>query len=558
MGFVLSIFGGRLVQLQVVDDSAYAAAAEEQRVRTVTLPATRGDITTREGATLATTVERKTVYADPELLQRTEDPRAAAERLAPLLETPVDHLETQLRTPNDRYVVLQRSLPPETAAEIMSLDLVGIATEPERERIYPADSLAGNILGFVGADGDGAAGLEYGMNGLLAGEDGKKVVEIGRQGQQIPAASGYRDAPQPGRGVRLTIDRDVQWKAQQALARQVRQTKATRGSLVVMDPRTGRVLALATAPTVDPNSPGDSPAKHRGNPPLQHVFEPGSTAKVMTMAAALEGESTPRTPITVPPVLRVHGESIRDSYPHGTERMTVAGVLAKSSNIGTAKLGREVGPQRLYRMMRDFGLDRPTGIEFPASTSGIVPPPEQWDGVSKYTIPFGQGVAVNAVQMASVYATIANDGVRVQPSLVAGTAGADGGFASAPESNERRVLSPPSARQLGRMLEAAASERGTGAAAQIDGYRIAGKTGTAQRVDPACGCYRGYNATFTGFAPADDPQLVVQVSLHDPEEGHAGGEVAAPVFQDVMSFALKTLQVPPTGTEPPTVPLRPG
>lgn len=557
MGFVLSIFGGRLVQLQVVDDAAYASAAEDQRVRAVALPATRGDITTRDGATLATTVKRKTVYADPELLQRTEDPRAVAGRLAPLLERPVGRLEEQLRTPDDRYVVLKRSLPPDTAEEIMSLDVTGIGTEPEQQRTYPAGSLGGNITGFVDADGAGAAGLEYGRNDALAGEDGKEIVETGRQGQQIPAAGGYRDAPQPGRGLRLTIDREIQWKAQTALARQVRQTDAARGSAVVMDPGTGRILALATAPTVDPNNPSDTPDKHRNNPPLQHVFEPGSTAKVVTMAAALEGKFTPRTPVTVPPALRAHGETIRDAFSHGTERLTVAGVLAKSSNIGTAKLGQKVGPQRLYRTMRDFGLGRPTGIDFPASSAGIVPPPEDWDGISKYTIPFGQGVAVNAVQMASVYATIANGGVRVDPSLVAGTTGAEGGFTSAPEPTKRRVLGPRTAEQLGKVLEAAASERGTGAAAQIDGYRVAGKTGTAQRVDPACDCYRGYNATFTGFAPADDPQLVVQVALHDPQRGHAGGDVAAPVFQDIASFALKSLEIPPTGAEATTVPLRP-
>lgn len=557
MGLVLSVFGGRLVQLQVVDDAAYASAAEDQRVRAVTLPATRGDITTRDGATLATTVERKTIYADPELLQRTEDPRAAAERLAPLLEMPADRLEKQLRTPNDRYVVLKRAVSPEKAAEIVGLDLAGIATEPEQQRVYPADSLAGNILGFVGADGRGAAGLEYGRNGLLAGEDGKKVVEIGRQGQQIPAAGGYRNAPQPGRSVRLTIDREIQWKAQQSLARQVRRTEAASGSAVVMDPATGRILALAAAPTADPNSPSDGPDGTPGNPPLQHVFEPGSTAKVVTMAAALEGKFTPRTPVTVPPVLRVHGETIRDAYSHGTERMTLAGVLAKSSNIGTAKVGQRVGPQRLYRTMREFGLGRPTGIEFPASTSGIVPPPGKWDGVSRYTIPFGQGIAVNAVQMASVYATIANGGVRVEPSLVAGMTGADGGFRSAPEPGERRVVSSQTARQLGGMLETAASDRGTGSKAQIGGYRIAGKTGTAQRVDPACGCYRGYNATFTGFAPAEDPELVVQVAVHDPESGHAGGDVAAPVFRDIMSFAVKSLRIPPTDTKAATLLLRP-
>lgn len=557
MGMVLSILGGRLVQLQAVDDARYAAAAEEQRIRTVQLPATRGDITTRGGATLATTVKRKTIFADPWLLQRNEDPAAAAEKLAPLLEMPVADLEAQLRTPDDRYIILKETVEPERAAAIMRLDITGIGTEPERKRVYPADSLAAGVLGFVDAQGEGVAGMEAALNRRLDGKDGKKIVEIGLNGRQIPAASDYRRPPEPGRDVRLTIDRDLQWKAQQAIARQVRATGAARGTVTVMDPNTGEILAMASAPTFDPNDPGDTSAEYRGNPQLQHVFEPGSTAKVLTMAAALEGSFTPTTPVTVPPVLDVYGEIIHDAHSHGTIRRTLAGVLAKSSNIGTALVAQKVGMERLYDVMRDFGLGRPTGIEFPASTDGILPPPDEWDGVQEYTIPFGQGIAVNAVQMASVYATIANGGVRAEPSLVAGSANVDGAFTPAPEPDKRRVISEESAEQLTGMLEAAASERGTGANARIPGYRIAGKTGTAQRVDPECGCYRGHNAMFSGFAPAGDPQLVVQVVLHDPQRGHYGGQVAAPVFRDVMSFALKSREIPPTETKPAMLPLRP-
>ncbi len=556
MGLVFSIFGGRLVQLQVIDDAAYAAAAAEQRLRKVTLPAARGDITTRDGATLATTVKRKTIYADPELVQRAGDPAAIAARLAPLLEVPAHRLEKKLRKPHDRFVVLKRAVPPGEAREVTRLNLIGIGTQPEQRRVYPADSLAAAVVGFVQADGHGAAGIEYALDGVLAGKDGKKIVQIGRRGQHIPAASDYRRLPQPGRDVRLTLDRDIQWKAQQAITEQVRRTKAKRGSVIVMDPDTGEILAMAVAPTFDPNRPGAAPARYRDTPPLQHVFEPGSAAKVLTMAAALEGSFTPATPVTVPPALHVSGETIHDSHYHGTLRLTLAGVLAKSSNIGTALVAQQVGAQRLYRTMRAFGLGRPTGIEFPAATDGVVPPPGEWDGLRKYTIPFGQGISVNAVQLASVYATIANGGVRVEPSLVAGTA-AGGDFEPAPEPERRRVISAKSARQLTRMLEAAASERGTGSKAQVPGYRIAGKTGTAQRVDPDCGCYRGYNAVFAGFAPAGDPQLVVQVVLHDPERGHYGGQVAAPVFRDVTSFALKSLEIPPAGKEPRKLPLRP-
>lgn len=557
MTVVMVIFTGRLVQLQVVSDAKYAAAAEQQRLEKVTLPATRGDIATRNGATLATTVKRKTIFADPALVQRLEDAHKAATQLAPLLEMPVAEVEEQLRTPDDRYVVLRQTVEPALARRIMELDIDGIGTKPERQRVYPSGKLAANIIGFVGSDGVGAVGLEYGMNDVLAGKDGKKIVEIGRRGQAIPSASDFRRPPQPGRDVRLTIDRDLQWKAQQAIAKQVRKTKAQRGSVIVMDPETGEILALAVAPTFNPAQPAETPSKYWNNPPLQHVFEPGSTAKVITMAAALEGSYTPATKVTVPPVLRAYGETIHDAHAHGTVHMSLAGVLAKSSNIGTALVAQQVGAKRLYHAMRDFGLDRPLDIGFPGATDGKVPPPEEWDGINQYTIPFGQGISVNAVQMASVYATIANGGVRVSPSLVAGTQGAEGEFEPAPEPERRRVVSKKTAHQLTRMLELAASERGTGANAQIQGYRIAGKTGTAQRVDPDCGCYRGYNAMFSGFAPAGDPQLVVQVVLHDPQRGHYGGQVAAPVFRDVMSFALKSLEIPPSGTEPAKLPLHP-
>lgn len=543
MALVLSIFGGRLVQLQVIDDAAYAAAAKQQRLRSVPLPATRGDITTRGGALLATTVKRRTVYADPVLVRRVHDPRAVAAKLAPLLELPPAEIAEELRKPEDRYVVLKRYVAPRRADKIGGLSLAGIATEPARERSYPAGTLAANIVGFVQADGDGAAGLENGLDDVLAGRDGKKVVQIGMHGQQIAPAGTNRREPRPGRDVRLTIDRDMQYRAQRAITRQVRATQAERGSVIVMEPATGQILAMAVAPTFDPDHPGEVPSSYRDNPPLQHVFEPGSAAKILPIAAALEGRFSPTTPVTVPPVLRVAGETIHDAYRHGRIRMTLAGVLAKSSNIGTALIGQKVGATGVYRTMRGFGLGRPTGIDFPAASTGSLPPPEEWDGLRRYTIPFGQGVSVNAVQLASAYATIANGGVRVPPSLIAG------GSAGAAEAR-RRVVSKKTAQQLTRILEVAASERGTGAQAQVPGYRVAGKTGTAQRVDPRCGCYRGHNAVFSGFAPASDPRLVVQAVLHNPQRGHSGGQVAAPVFRKVMSFGLKSEEIPPTGTEP--------
>ncbi|MGH3320225.1 MAG: peptidoglycan D,D-transpeptidase FtsI family protein [Streptosporangiaceae bacterium] len=556
-GCVLTIFCGRLVQLQTVDAAAYATQAKQQRLRTIALPAPRGDVTGAHGHTLATTVDARDIYADPTLV---DDGQATAEKLGPLLDIPAKQIEEQLRTPG-RYVVLKRQVSPKLARRVLSLDLPGIGAQPDSKRVYPNGKLAANLLGFVGRDGHGLAGLEHGLDGVLSGRDGKETVQIGAHGQRIPMSEHELRKPEPGRDVRLTIDRDIQWKAQRAIARQVRATRAESGTAIVMDPKTGKVLAMAAAPTYNPNHPEDYPDSVRGNPPLQDVYEPGSTNKVITMAAALEDTRlTPRSPITVPPILYRGGEAFHDAESHGVWHLTLAGVLAKSSNIGTILVSEKVGVHGLYRYLRSFGFGRETAIRFPGESGGLLPPLKDWHATRRYTVPFGQGVSVTATQMASVYATIANDGVRVDPTLVAGTsdeAEAGGGedFVPHPPPGDHRVVSAKTANQLTAMLEEVTTDEGTAPAAEIPGYLVAGKTGTADRVDPDCGCYRGYTASFVGFAPAKDPRLLVEVVLQDPIRGHYGGQVAAPVFQDVMSFALQSLGVPPTGGKPPKLPL---
>jgi cell division protein FtsI (penicillin-binding protein 3) len=259
--------------------------------------------------------------------------------------------------------------------------------------------------------------------------------------------------------------------------------------------------------------------------------------------------------VTVPPTLRLVSHTFHDAEKHGTEHLTAAGVLAKSSNIGTILVSQRVGAQRLYNSLRAFGLGEKTGIGLPGESGGILPPVDAWNGTQRYTIPFGQGVSITALQMASVYATVANDGVRVPPRVIMGTRDGEGHVHRASAPTPRRVLSAAVAHQLRAMLEAATTNEGTAPAARIPGYRVAGKTGTSQRVDPLCSCYRGYTASFVGFAPADNPQLLVQVVLQAPRRGHFGGRIAAPVFHDVMSFALQAKRVAPTGTRPPTVQL---
>ncbi|MGE5762569.1 MAG: peptidoglycan D,D-transpeptidase FtsI family protein [Mycobacterium leprae] len=550
---VVVAFVARLVQLQALDASTYARAAEKQRLRTIDLPAVRGQITDRNGVPFATSVDARAVYADPVEVNGVEE---TAARLAPLLGVPAAELRAKLSGTPRRFVYLARARSPEVGRQVTALRLPGIGTEPESRRTYPAGSLAANVVGFIGTDGHGLAGFEHAADQRLAGVDGHKTIEFGRNGPQIPIGVDDERAPVPGATLVLTLDRDIQWMAQRALEDQVVATGAENGTVVVMDPRTGELLALATAPTFDPNAPLRAPADARGNRALSEVYEPGSTNKVITAAAALEGGAvTPETPFVIPPTLTLAGKTFHDAEEHGVEHLTFAGVLAKSSNIGTVLASQRVGKERLYATMRAFGFGDPPGLGLPGESRGILPPPGTWSRTQQYTISFGQGVSMSALHIASVYATIANGGVRVAPTLVRGWVEPEGGFAPAPAAETRRVLGATTARQLRDMLEAVTSDEGTAPAARIPGYRVAGKTGTSQRVDSECRCYRGYTASFVGFAPADKPALLVEVVLQNPKNGHFGGVVAAPVFHDVMTFALKTRAVPPTGTRSPTLPL---
>jgi cell division protein FtsI (penicillin-binding protein 3) len=550
---VLTVFGGRLVQLQGFDSSAYAAQAEQQRLQHTALPATRGSILDRNGVELAASVDARAVYADPSLVK---DPQTTAVTLSPLLGVSSESLAEKMSDPKVRFVYLAHQLSPADGKRVLALNLPGIGLEPESKRVYPGGELAANVIGFVGADGHGLGGLEYAYDSRLSGTPGKLTQEIGRDGRAIPSGADVEKAPVPGQDLMLTIDRDIQWEAQQAITAQVAATGADSGTVIVMNPRTGQVLAMATAPSFDPSDPGASPAADRGNRPLRDVYEPGSTNKVITFAAALEtGAITPTTPVTVPPTLDRANHTFHDAEVHGVENLTAAGVLAESSNIGTILISEKVGKDALYRFLKAFGFGDPTGIGYPGESGGILPPASKWNATQQYTIPFGQGVSVTAMQVASVYATVANDGVRVQPTLISGFRGPDGSVTALPAPQQRRVISAKTAEELRMMLEGVVSDQGTAPAAEIAGYRVAGKTGTAQRVDPTCGCYRGYTASFVGFAPADNPQVVTEVVLQNPVRGHYGGSVAAPVFHDVTAFALQSLRIPPTGTQPPVLQL---
>jgi len=561
---LLAVLGVRLVQLQGLDGAAYAQRAELQRRQARTLPASRGAIVDRNGNPLALSVETRTVFADPtEIPPRTALPLAQA--LSPLLNVPQSDLLSQLTRTDTRYAILARGIDPGVAQRTLQVlranGLTGIGTQIQSRRFYPGGGLAATLLGFpptvqTTGPATGGAGLELSANRLLAGRDGKVTAEFGAGGREIPAGEHAGQAPVPGSTVQLTLDRDIQWAAQEAIAAQVKAVKAKGGTAIVQDIRTGELLAVATAPTFDPNAPVRPAMAVSGNPAVAETYEPGSVNKVITVAGALQDRRvTPDTPFRVPWELHVGDRTFHDAEVHRVERLTTAGVLAKSSNVGTIQIGERLGKNRLYDFLRAFGFGADTGVGIPGESRGILPPPQQWSGSQEHTIAFGQGIGVTALQMASVYATVANGGIRVAPTLIKATVSADGKATPRAQPAPRRVIDAGVALQVRDMLEAVTSDEGTAPAARIAGYRVAGKTGTAQIPNPRCHCYRGggYTASFVGFAPADNPRLLVSVVLQRPVNGHFGGHLAAPVFHRIMSFALKSEAIAPTGTTPPTV-----
>ncbi|MEO3978873.1 penicillin-binding protein 2 [Streptomyces sp. CAU 1734] len=583
------VFVVRLLQVQAVDAGAYTAKAEKHRYMSVELAAERGEITDRAGIALATSVDAYDITADPKLFTPEESrapdaPEQAAALLAPILGAETAELVEKLRTPNSRYTVLARRQTPQVWNQIKDLKsvfaekaradrikggpganvLAGVLQESSSKRVYPNGDLAAGILGYVNAEGRGGGGIESMLDRTLAGRDGE-ITYAQSGGRRVPTAGGTRETPAvPGSDIELTIDRDIQWAAQRAIGEQVSKSRADRGYVIVQDTRTGEVLAMANSPGFDPNDISRADATAMGNAALQDAYEPGSTAKVMSMAAVLEEKvATPDTHVVVPNRLHRGDRLFKDDIDHPTWYLTLNGVLAKSSNIGTilatGQLGRTqpAANKVLHSYLRKFGMGRPSGLGYPGETPGILAPPRKWSTSQQYTIPFGQGVSINAMQAASVYQTIANGGVRIEPTLVRGTRGPDGKFAPAPAPRKSRVVSERTAKTLATMLESVVgNQEGTGGKARIDGYRVAGKTGTANRVDPELGRYRGYTASFAGFAPSDEPRITVYCAIQNPTKGsYFGGQICGPVYQKVMRFALKTLQVPPTGNEPARLPV---
>ena len=556
---VMFFFGLRLVQVQAVQASDYRSRAVNEMEKVKTLQAPRGDITDINGVPFARSVAATSIVVDQTQIL---NPAKVAAFVAPILNMSVSDVQIAL-TGTRKWNMVAENAKPATwlkltkAIEKYNSNFPGMSPEriigffPERSyvREYPSGSLIASLIGFVNKGGVGATGLESSMNSIIAGTDGKYSYANGYKAE-IPGSQSEIVSAEAGTSIRLTIDRDIQWVASKAIADAVKSSNAISGTVIVMDPRTGHILAHATAPTFDPNNTSKVSLVAMRNPSVQDVYEPGSTGKVMTLAAALEeGKITPETVFTVPYALKRSDKTFHDHEPHPDQRLTASGILAVSSNTGSIKIGEMMPNDVLHNYLSKFGIGEKTGSGLPGESRGIMPKVGDWSGTTAPTVAFGQGYSLTAMQATSVFAVIANDGVRVSPTVIAGTSDASGNYTPSATRESVRVISADTARKMRIMMESVVSGNGTAPSAAIEGYRVAGKTGTAQRIDDTCGCYRGYTASFIGFAPADNPAYVISVTIQDPKGMHWGGVLGGPVFKDVMSFVLKSKGIAPTGTK---------
>jgi cell division protein FtsI (penicillin-binding protein 3) len=547
---LLVVVVGKLVVLQGVDGAAYAQAAEDSRMRTFPITAVRGEITDRDGKVLAYSVNAERVVADPSVVA---DPARTARALTDLLDVPASDLTEKLSR-DGRYVVLAGQVPTDVTDRIRELGLGGIQYEDDPVRLYPAGAVGGQVVGFVGTEGAGLAGVEQTHQHVLAGTDGEQRVEVGGSGSPIPSGIDDTTPAIDGGTVALTLDEDLQFIVQQRLDAACADGATTSASAVVLDVHTGEVVAMASCPGYDPGHYNETDPNLLGNRTVSDVYEPGSVMKAVTLAAAIEeGKAEPDTVLEVPGHIRAGDTVVTDAHDHAPIDFTVTGILAKSSNVGAIMLARQVGDEKLEEYLRAFGIGSKTGIELPGESAGILEDSADWTKSRAANIPIGQGVSVTTLQMASVYQTLANGGVRIPPRVVRSVTAADGTVTEAPRPEGTRVVSGSTADDLTYMLEAVVGKGGTAPLGEVEGFRVVGKTGTAQRANPECSCYTdgGYFTTFAGYAPADDPQYVVAVDLERPTSDAEGGQVAAPVFADVMRYALTAGGVVPSGAPRP-------
>ena len=545
IGFWMLAVSARLVYLQVSQHQGLVNRARQQQQNAIETSPQRGDLIDRQGRELARSVQTVSLFVDPDQLTPGQLVCTATE-LAKLLGENETDLLKQLQGAQDekrRFVWIVRRLDEEKATPIVALNLPGVQSVLEPKRYYPNGSLASHVLGFVGLDGQGLAGLEQAYNEKISGEPGRLFLEKDATGRPYES---YEIAAKQGQSVVLTIDQGIQYQVERALQGAVERTHAKSGSVIVLDPRSGEILAMANAPSFDPNAVAASPADNRRNWALQNTYEPGSTFKIVAFSAAIEKKlAKPEDHIDCQMgSITVAGRLIHDHHPFGN--LTMAEALAKSSNVAAIKLGLRVGDASMYDFMTRFGFGSKTGVELPGETVGILRKVERWQPSSIGSIAMGQEVGVTPVQMVAAFGALANDGVRIAPHLVREIRNSSGAVVYSAQPEQRRVVSAETATALRGMLEGV-TLNGTAKKARLDGYSAAGKTGTAQKIDPKTRTYSKtkYIGSFVGFAPVSNPQVVIIVVMDEPAGLYHGGDVAAPVFREIAEQILPGMGVMP-------------
>jgi cell division protein FtsI (penicillin-binding protein 3) len=554
-----AVFLVRLTDVQVVQADALRKASQDRRSITTVLPGPRGDIVDADGTVLATTVTRYRITAVPWIAAKGGHVAAEAARIAKALGVDATTIDSALTAdPKASYALLAKQVTFSALERVKALQLGWLYFDAVSKRTYPAGAVAGNLLGFVGSDQTPLAGVERGYDACLAGTDGESVAESGADGTPIPGSEAVVKAAKPGGKVELTIDRDLQYYAQQVLAQRAKQTGAAWGSVVVEEVRTGKLLAVADWPTFDPNDvtkTADTDAAALGSRSFTAPYEPGSTMKAVTASMLLDsGVASPSSRVVAPyRLLTKDGADINDAEQHGNERLTLTGVLVQSSNTGISQLGGRISDTKRLAYLKAFGFGSPTAVGFGAEAGGSFGAGPNWDPQTHYATMFGQGLTVSAVQMASAYQTLANGGVRLPVRLVDSCTKADGTVQKVTTGSATRVVSASAATTTLRMLENVATQGWLASEVKIPGYRVATKTGTAQEVDASGGYSKNYLVSMAGVAPADDPKYVVYVALSQPTKLNSS-LASAPIWQKVMARALQTGGVVPSGTTSPHLP----
>ena len=565
---LLLVVGGKLFLVQGLDVGGMAEAALNSRMKQTVLPAERGSILDSRGTVLANSVIRYNVVVDQRVNTKTENFKRLDDAKEKLIDVSREQGLTELAaalgmekdaireavTGQQPYYIVAKDVKPDVEDRISQLQIPGIVTEGVSKRVYPNGSVAGGIIGFLQDGTTGQAGIEQTQDELLKGSDGKRLFEIGADGLRIPVGVDELTPPQDGKDVKLTLNSDLQYFAQQAIQSQSDKLGAEWGVIIVMDAKTGNLVAMADTNSPDPNDPGRVAAKDRGVRAVTAAYEPGSVEKMMTAAALIEeGKAKPLDTFTLGPTYTVDGQTFSDSFAHGTEERTLAGILGYSMNTGTVMAGQRLSKEQRYDWLKKFGVGEAPDIGLPATASGILTPWEQWDGRQEYTVLFGQGVSQSTLQTVRAFQSIANNGVMLQPRLIDSYVSADGKEEKVPAAEPRRVVSEDTAQQVQDILESAVTE-GQIKDAGIDGYRVGAKTGTSESpCDDGKSGFCGYTASMVGMAPMDDPRFIVEVVLQRPK-GSIYGITNGPVFRSVMSQALRTYNVQPSTGEPARLP----